>query len=174
MLRFVKATAFRPCEFYCLSINEAHNYFVSKNNVFVHNEPLTLTLFTIGSFEFTVKVAFPAIIGGCLWLGQKIRGKKFVDDSTILKSAAIGTMANGGLILYKGMTNKEAKQKAKEKGYDKEVKIDNNKNAPVYENDKGKRISPDIDQHGPSVWKEVDRNGKRIASLDENLNPIKK
>jgi RHS repeat-associated protein len=43
----------------------------------------------------------------------------------------------------------------------------------VYEKD-GRYISPDKDSHSGGVWKEFDRQGNRVGTLDANLNKIGK
>lgn len=92
-------------EFYSLSIDKYHNFFISNQDFFVHNEVVIGTLFGLKVFiDFA-----PLITGGILILGRRIfcsnnpykDSRLFnIDDSTIFKGALIG---QGASILYNGL-----------------------------------------------------------------------
>jgi hypothetical protein len=73
----------------------------------------------------------------------------------------------------RGLTNKEAKEAAKELGYDQEVKdpgFDSHGNK-VFTNGKT-LITADRDSHSGGVWKVFDSSGNRLGTFDANLNRI--
>lgn len=155
-------------DFYSLSIDKYHNFFITELDFFVHNEPITLG--SIGGWVFTVEILWPAFVGISTCIFKACTGNKYVDHSTILKGSAFGT---GGMILYKGLTNKEARKIAGEKGLKEKKGEFDSHGAPVFEDERGRLYTPDQDCHGASVWKELNKKGKRIASLDEDFNPIR-
>src|SRR6266851_2170780 len=72
------------------------------------------------------------------------------------------------------MTNKEAKERAKKLGYDREVKDPPFKDShgnKVFTNGKN-FITADRDVHSGGAWKMFDSSGNRIGTYDINLNRI--
>lgn len=125
---------------YCLSVENNHNFFVSKQNIFVHN------------------FAIPFLSAIIAWFAANFE-----------ISIGVGI---GGLILAKGLSNGDARKKAKEWGYkeDKNPPF-NSHGKPAFK--KGQRwISPDRDGHNGGVWKEFEGK-RRVGTLDEKGNKVK-
>jgi hypothetical protein len=69
------------------------------------------------------------------------------------------------------LTAVQARDLARYLGF-REVKVDwDTHGQPVFEKN-GRYITPDADGHSGGTWKEFDRRGNRIATLDHFLNPI--
>jgi hypothetical protein len=160
-------------DFYCLSIEKSHNYFVSENNVFVHNVvPVVAGLYALGAaitatFEFEFSVALFGIATYSYGSYKNNQAAKDIGKSTF------GT----GLFVIAGkkLTGKESKKKAEDWNYFPDKTCPHNTHgAPAYKK-KGKKewISPDQDNHGGSEWKIFDKNG-RTGSLDANGKKIRK
>ena len=167
----------QEADFYSLSIRDNHNFFVSENNVLVHNEPISITLGTIGSFKVCFNIAAPAIVAIGVWLNKKIFGKKN-DDSTAMKAPAGMSDADYYKMVHERI--KEEAKKLKDRGLgDWEIDTDKqNKEHPdelIFINkERNDWISPEIDEQIGSTWKRVNRKGEKIESLDNNLKVISK
>jgi len=160
-------------DFYCLSIDKSHNYFVSESNVFVHNvAPLVAGAYALAAavtatfeFEFTV-----SLFGLAAYSIGKYKNN---EPAVEIGKKALGT----GLFVIAGkkLTGKESKKKAKDWGFFPDKTCPHNTHgAPAYKKP-GKKlwISPDQDNHGGSEWKIFNNEG-RIGSLDSNGKKIKK
>lgn len=169
--------------FYCLSIDKYQNYFVSEENIFVHN--IAWVLGTWGGFEFVIDIGGPLIAGTAFWLSKKIFGgstaKPDFDDKSFFQSSV--RAEDDCNILYKKMTNKQAREEAKklkERGLgdwepDPSKKNKDYPHIPVFKNkNKDEWISPDTTGHGGSVWKLLNRRMDRVASLDKDLKILRK
>ena len=158
-------------DFYCLSIDKSHNYFVSENHIFVHNvAPVVAGLYAAAAwiaatFEFEFSVA---LFGAIAYSAGTYKNNERAKD---IGKKALAT----GLVVIAGKkiaTNKEARKIAKDKDL-KEVKVDRDTHGElVFEDKKGRRFSPDADNHSGGVWKEYDRRNNRIGTLDEDFNRI--
>lgn len=87
LIRIEKIESF-DCDndFYCLSIDQNHNFFVSEEGIFVHNiEPLTCTIVlgSIAEFEVLLEVGIPAVVGAAAYISHHLFGKK--NDSNFSK-----------------------------------------------------------------------------------------
>jgi|GEM_PF-6764261 len=126
---------------YCLSLEGNHNFFVSKQEILVHN------------------CAIPILGPIITWIATNIEI----------------TIGIGGILTAIGLnkiTNKEARQKAKEWGYkeDKSPPFDSHGKPTFRKGDSW--ISPDRDGHNGGVWKEY-KGKQRVGTLDANGNKIK-
>jgi len=131
----------KEIDIYCLTVENNHNFFVSEQDIFVHN------------------FAIPFLSAIIAWFAANFE-----------ISIGVGI---GGLILAKGLSNGDAKKKAKEWGYkeDKNPPF-NSHGKPAFK--KGQTwITPDRDGHNGGVWKEMDKKGNRKATLDDKGNKIK-
>jgi hypothetical protein len=91
-------------------------------------------------------------------------------------AAAMAALAGGKTPTGYGtrLTNAQARDLAKWSGL-KEVKDRSefrSQGQPVFERN-GRFFSPDTDGHSPGVWKEFDRSGDRIGTVDLDFNRIK-
>jgi len=135
------------------------------------------------------------VVGGVLGLAGGPAAEVTVPGGAAL-GAAVGGAAGGGIGTGVGwivcrtgapggggsggsnsggqrLTNSQAKQAAKELGYDTEVKdppFDSHGNK-VFTNGKN-LISADRDVHSGGVWKMYDSSGNRLGTYDANLNRI--
>lgn len=110
------------------------------------------------------------------WLGASdaVAGGK--DDvpanSAIINPAVQSRIGKGGGVKKppQRMTRAEAREAAKELGYDKEVRDPgfNSHGQPVFQ--KGNRlITPDVDAHRGGSWKLYDIKGNRLGTYNANL-----
>lgn len=133
----------KEIDVYCLLIQNQHNFFVSEQDVLVHN--------------FAVPILAPIIA----WIAAHFH-------------ISIGICLGGIIIAKKGLTNKEARKKAKEWGYveDRNPPF-NSHNKPAFKDPKRNVwISPDADGHNGGVWKEFVKD-RRSGTLDKDGKIIK-
>lgn len=155
-------------EFYSLSIDKYHNFFISNQDFFVHNE---IVLGTLCGIEFFINVA-PVITGGIFCLCQKIfcKNKPYLDDSTIFKSALIG---QGVQSIYQAA--KAPGKPTEEDGFE-EKKNSNGQKKPHPKT--GQRGYPDRSNdywvpsgepaqggHGGPHWDIIDQDGNHVANV---------
>ena len=80
-----------PCEFYCLTIDQTHNFYATEKRILVHNEPITIVVGSILGWECVVKIGIPALIAGAVWVGKCVFGS----DRPTNKEIALGTICGG-------------------------------------------------------------------------------
>jgi Novel toxin 21 len=136
----------KTTEVYDLHVRYHHNYIVTEKEVYAHN-------------------FFPAVLNAVVWVAANFE----------LCVGIVGLPLFIGSIVFKKLTNKEAKQKAFEWDFveDKSPPF-NSHGQPVFKHKKRRVwITPDADGHNGGVWKEY-KGGKRTGTLDENGKPIGK
>ncbi len=189
----------KPLKVYALEVAHDHTYIVGNYGIVAHNMVLP-ELISVGTIVAPT-ITSGAVIGGCFCPVTLVGGialgaavgciiKCFVDNTrtyyqlhfdidTIAQQLKDGTLNKEAESVKEkfdnlgGLTNDEARRKAKEWGYaeTKEGRF-NAHGKPKFK--KGNSIiTPDRDAHNGGVWKEFDRKNRRIGTLDKNGNRIK-
>lgn len=163
----------KDVELYCLAMKNNHNYFVSRDGVLVHNVlPAIIVAAAAGIQSAAAAVSAYIAANFTASVGISIFGIAVVMGGGRNNNQMDRHDDNAPTIEEKKITNKEAGANAAKVGAVR-VKIDNPpREAPVYKTPDGRLISPDETSHKGGVWKEIDRNGNRKATLDEDLNVI--
>lgn len=198
-IKFIK----KSLKVYALEIEKAHNFFVGSYGILTHNMPLPLAFTAGLAISFGTGAAAGGAAGGCFGPITLIGGValggivgiaiKMVSDNKKLNYRLhfdVGTIdahfedrsehkeqSDDGkekpTQKEGGLTNEEARKKAKKWGY-KETKDGkfNSFGRPKFI--KGNSIiTPDRNGHNGGIWKEFDRKNRRIGTLDENGKKIK-
>ena len=171
---------------YLIGIAHYHNYFVTKNDMCVHNflSPLVAVLsvaFGFGSVELTSIGVGLAGLGA--FLGYRWHKKDKENHKIVPQLQFYG----GGMMPedpedekkrkrdearreYKPLTNQEARDKAEELGYREaqDHPCGNTFSKPVFFNGKN-YISPDRTGHKGGVWKMFNKNGDRLITANIDL-----
>lgn len=178
-----------PVEVYLIGIAKYHNFFVTENEVCVHNffPPIVLALsaaFGLGSIELTTISAGVAGLGaifGYQW-HKKIKEKHTIAIEQKFYSSGMmpedpddekKSKRNEARNNFQPLTNQQARDQAKELGY-RETKshpCGYTYNRPVFTNGK-EFISPDAYGHRGGVWKLFNKVGKRIATVSIDLTKV--
>jgi hypothetical protein len=175
-----------PIELYLLSIQEHHNFLVSKKDIRVHNFiPIIIGItvaFGAGSLE--IAGISCGIAGLGTYLGYQWNKKNKQKHNFAMQFNNCG---NGGMMPedpeeekkrkrdearenFRPLTNKEAREQAEKLGY-KETKSHPCKDTfdkPVFTNGRN-YISPDRTGHKGGVWKLFNRRGDRVATVNIDL-----
>jgi Novel toxin 21 len=172
-----------PIDLYMLSVEEYHNFFVSKADICAHN---FIPAIVAGiSFLFGSGIEIAGVSCGLASLGTYL-GYRWHKNKH--GSIEVGQVSFGGGMMpedpddekkrkrdqarndYRFLTNKEARKLADEMGY-KEIKshpCGDTRNKPVFTNGKN-YISPDVDGHNGGMWKLFGRSGERIGTYNIDL-----
>lgn len=175
---------------YDIAVNDYHNFCVSSYDIHVHNVIPVITAgigWVVGLGAAEIAQATLAVVGTAIAFlvsrnndkqkakmsssnfgGQSNNGGPSEEDDPDDKKEKRDNARNN----YRPLTNKEARQKAKELGY-RETKnhpCPDTRNRPVFKNDKKNLyISPDIDGHNGGYWKMFNGSGRRIGTWNLNL-----
>ena len=165
-------------DIYTLTVDPQQNFFVTNHDILVHNWAFTIPIlkWTIGQGIKFVTLSTLTLLA--IKLGLKKAVKKAGGDvsgynlNTASPDPKDPKDDDEDEEEWKPLTNKEAREKAKEWGYEKDKDPPfNSHGRPAFK--KGRRwISPDADGHNGGVWKEIDKDG-RLGTLDKNGNKIK-
>ena len=193
----------KPLKVYALEIEKTHNFFVVPYGILTHNMPLPLAFTVGLGVSFGTGAIAGGTAGGCFGPITLIGGvalggiigiaiKMVSDDrkSNYRLHFDVGTLdahfENNTEYKEKsddtkekptekegGLTNEEARKKAKEWGYKEtsEGKFNSFRRPKFIKGNSV--ITPDRNGHNGGVWKEFDRKNRRIGTLDENGKKIK-
>lgn len=142
-------------DFYCLSIADNHNYFVSEQDVFVHNA-IPIVIGTFWGFEFVINVGIPALFGAVAYMINEATGNKFEKHKVVFTGGA-----TGGLVL---LATRAPGKPGKDEGYEEPKRWDGEKvrhkdGGYGYPDNKGNVWIPSPDGHGGGHWDVVDKKG---------------
>ena len=139
-----------------------------------------------------IGVGFIPVIGDAYDVVSAVVGKdlltgEHIDDIGV-GVTLVGTLFGSGKAAREGveasrrflargpgrLTNRQASELAGYAGYNRRMKdapFDSH-GQPVFTNGSN-YITPDVDSHNGGVWKVFDRRGRRVGTVDAELNPIK-
>jgi hypothetical protein len=163
-----------------LTVETDHNFYVTKNDITAHNfVPVFVGVaYVIGSGVATL---FVSGVGTAIavWLAEKVfrRNPRIEQPNSQMPNPQMPEDPDKQKEewkkireQWKPLTNKKAREKAKELGYEeKKPDFKTENKIAFYSKKKNDWISPDAYGHKGGVWKKFDRNGDRIGTFNITL-----